>query len=188
VDPEVVQMGLGELAAGLVVHQVQGPAQEIAPRLAPQVDVLGDVHVAGQRQVLIDHLDAPVPGVLRAGEVHGLALEDQLPLAGRVQAGEGLHEGRLAGAVVAHDPQHLAPVERQADVPQSGDRAEILVNPPGLEDRRAFSHLVALAHPRPPKQVLAIAMHRAPEIFKRGGRFWLYGREAAPSLGRRATK
>ena len=54
---------------------------------------------------------------------------------GLVEAAEDLDQGRLAGAVVADQPEHLAPVQVQVDVGQGGDPAEALddvLDPEGL--------------------------------------------------------
>ena len=59
-----------------------------------------------------------------------------LALARRVEAGEDLHQGRLAGAVVADDAEHLARRDMEVHVAQRGDGAEILVDAAGLEDGR----------------------------------------------------
>src|SRR5919109_1230489 len=45
---------------------------------------------------------------------------------GLVEAADDLDEGRLAGAVVADQPEHLAAAQAQVDVGQGGDAAEAL--------------------------------------------------------------
>jgi uncharacterized coiled-coil protein SlyX len=53
------------LAHGAPVDAGQ-EAQDLGDRLAAQEDVLADVQVIGQRQVLVDRLDAALPALLRA--------------------------------------------------------------------------------------------------------------------------
>ncbi len=92
-----------------MVHDAEG--SDASGQLAAQEDVLVDAQVPGQRQVLVDHLDAERAGVGRAAEADGLAFDEDLAGARRMEAGEALHERRLAGAVVAHDAEYLAGLE-----------------------------------------------------------------------------
>src|SRR5699024_10114669 len=73
-------------------------------------------------------------------EADGAAAEVDLALvaAGRLHAGEHLHEGGLAGAVLAADPVDLALVDRERDVLQGDHAGESLGDGPHLED--GFGH------------------------------------------------
>ena len=78
VDVEVVEMGLGHLAGLFMIDDGQRP--EPSARLAAHIDVFVNGHVSGQREVLIDHLDALAAGVLGAGKMDGVTIENQLAL------------------------------------------------------------------------------------------------------------
>src|SRR4029453_16516653 len=76
-------------------------------------------------------------GVLRALEVHLLAVEEDLALVGDLGAREALDERGLARAVVADHGEHLAREELEAHPVEADDAAERLHEPAGAEDRRA---------------------------------------------------
>ena len=76
-----------------------------------------------------------VAGIARASEMDRLAVEDERALARRVEAGENLHQRRLAGAIVADDAQDLAGIDVEIHIAQRGDGAEIFVDAAGLETR-----------------------------------------------------
>ena len=61
-----------------------------------------DAHVAAQR---IEIVVAQV-----------VAVEQDAAFVGIVEAGEQLHQRRLAGAVLAHQRQHLAGIQREAEI------------------------------------------------------------------------
>jgi hypothetical protein len=72
--------------------------------------------------------------VARAGEVHALALEQDLPAGRLVHARHRLDEGRLARAVVAQQAMALARPDVEADPVQRDDRAEMLLDVLHLDD------------------------------------------------------
>src|SRR5207248_2300609 len=113
-----------------------GQAEAPTAGLAAEIDVLEDRHVPGEREVLVDHLDADRMGLTRAHEAHRLAGEDDLALAWLEQPGEDLHQGRFTGAVVADDAEHLAAGEVEIDMVERSDRAEIFGDATRLEKRR----------------------------------------------------
>ena len=78
------------------------------------------------------------------------AVEDDLALARRMEAGEDLHQRRLAGAVVADHAQHLALGEMEVDVIERGDRAEELARCCGLPKAAARDLRRQVAPRRPP--------------------------------------
>ena len=104
--------------------------------LAPQKNIFMDGHIAGQRKVLVDHLNADVPRFARALKPHIAAFKQQRAFAGRVQPGEHLHQGRFTRAVVAHHAQHLALGDLQADIAQRRDRTEKFGHAARLQDGR----------------------------------------------------
>ena len=104
---DVVDAEVGEQLRGVAVHAA-GVDHAEAARLAAEPDVLGDG--ARRQQVeLLEHggeagalrLDRVAEADLLAGELDGAGV-------GLVDAGEHLHERRLAGAVLADQAVHLA--------------------------------------------------------------------------------
>ena len=68
-DLELVEMSFA-ISRAFAVDD--GEAAELAARLAAEIDVLVDRHVPGEREILIDHLDADV-AAHRAGSRNGPA-------------------------------------------------------------------------------------------------------------------
>ena len=101
--------------------------------LAAEEHVLDDVEVVGQREVLVDDLDAERRGVGRAVDRDRLALEEDLAAVDRVDARHALDQRRLAGAVVADEGGDLAGTHREVDLVQHLHRAEALVDPAQLQ-------------------------------------------------------
>ena len=82
--------------------------------------------VVAQSEVLVDDLDtlgARVDGLV---EVLGLAVDPELAFGRREVAGDDLDQGRLAGAVVAHEAHDIAGLDREIDALQRLDGAEML--------------------------------------------------------------
>src|SRR5690606_15295437 len=88
----------------------------------------GDRQVRAERQLLVDDDDAAPLAVADAGEPARLALELDLSAVGavRVDAGEDLHQRRLAGPVLPADRVDLAPPDLQVDVLERLHRRERL--------------------------------------------------------------
>ena len=114
-------------------------AEETRVQLPAEVHVLDDVEVVGERQVLVDDLDAETGRLLGAGDGHRLPLPDQLALIDRVDPGDALDQGRLAGAVVADEGHDLAVGRAQVRATQGVDRAEALEDSLRLQQVR-FAH------------------------------------------------
>jgi len=128
-DPDVE---LVEHRPRLPVHP--RPVEERAkrpapPRLPPEEEVAGDVDRVAEREVLVDHLDPAAAGVGRRGEADLLAVDDDPAPVRRLGPGQDLGQGRLAGGVVADQPQHLPRLEPEIDPPQRLDRPEALGDP-----------------------------------------------------------
>ena len=67
--------------------------------------------------MLVDHADAAGDRIGRAGRcVTGSAVEQDLALVGRGQPVEDVHQGRLAGAVLAEQGVDLAGPDVEVDV------------------------------------------------------------------------
>ena len=115
---------LAELAdplAGLL------PVEEdrVGHRLLAEQDVLGDGQDGDQHEVLVDHADAAGDGVRRARRsVTGVAVEQDLALVRAGQPVEDVHQGGLAGAVLAEQGVDLAGPDVEVDV-VVGDDARI---------------------------------------------------------------
>ena len=118
-DPGVGVQG-GAEPAGQLPHPLLGRVP-VEPAAAPaglgaEHDVLGHGEVVDQHEVLVDHADAQLDGL--AGRVDHLRLapDQDLALVGLLQAVEHLHQGRLAGAVLAHQGVDLALGHLQVDL------------------------------------------------------------------------
>ena len=94
--------------------------------LAAEEHVGGGGEIVAERQVLVDDLDPLLARFDGLMKMHRLAADADLAVGGREIAGDDLDQGRLAGAVVAHEPQDFAGLERQIDFVQRMDGAEML--------------------------------------------------------------
>ena len=147
IDVEAVAVGeLGDPATGAADVEVGGVAG-----LAAQHDVLPHGEVVGQHEVLEDHPDAGVDGVGRRPEVALLPVDDDGALVGPVGAVEGLHQRRLAGAVLTDDGVHGAGLHRQVDAVVGDDAREALDDVAQLDgdrrrDRRRHQTCAVTAH------------------------------------------
>ena len=98
---------LGEESLGVTVH-LGGVDEAATTRLPPEVDVLGD-RALGQEVELLEHRgQAGLLGLDRVAEGNLVAVQLDRPLVSLVDAGEDLHERRLAGSVLPDDAEHLA--------------------------------------------------------------------------------
>ena len=98
---------------------VSSTTAEAGPALQRQVgerDVLGDGHVGHHGDFLRQETDAGGDRGARIGEDDLLAVDaDRAGVAG-VDAGQDLHQRRLAGAVRAEERHHLAGLDDEIDV------------------------------------------------------------------------
>jgi hypothetical protein len=103
-------------------------AEQPPGRLAPQEDVGGDVLHAGEGEVLIDHLDPALADLARrmAADIGAVEM-DGAPVR-LVDAGDDLHQGRFAGAIVADQGHHFAGIDLEIDTEQDLDRPEMLLD------------------------------------------------------------
>jgi hypothetical protein len=111
-----------------LVDEAGNQAEQPFCRLAAKEDVGGHVLLLGQGQVLVDHLDAepaPLSGVEREDV---LAVEFDRAGVGSVDAGDGLHQRRLAGAIVTDEADHFARLDREVDAMQHVDGAKALAD------------------------------------------------------------
>ena len=102
--------------------------------LPAQEDVVDDGQVGAEVELLVDDGHAVGDGLGGGGEDDGLAAQLDGPRGGALNTGEDLHEGGLAGAVLADESDHLALMDLEVDAPQGVGRAE------GLGDVTAGEH------------------------------------------------
>ena len=111
------------MPAGPVDHGA--PVDDPAPgRLLAEIDVLGHAEVGHDAQLLVHHADARRQRLARRAEMHRPAVDRHAAVVLAVQAGDDLHQGRFAGAVLAHQAVDLAPAQHEVDVAQGRDAAE----------------------------------------------------------------
>ena len=96
--------------------------------LAAEKDVGGRGEVVAEREILVDDLHALLTGLDWLVEMHWLASDADFAVSRQKVAGDDFDECRLAGAVVAHEAQHLPGVEGKIHLVQRVDRAEVLGN------------------------------------------------------------
>ena len=110
---------LAQEAARHRVHRLHvEPAEQARPlhRLAPEEEVARDRELRHQRAVLVDRLDAVADGVGGAVDRRLLAADVDLAAGDRHRAGQHLDQRRLAGAVVAEEPDDLALAHHEGHV------------------------------------------------------------------------
>ena len=121
--------------------------QGVRHRLVAQDDVLGHGQHRHEHEVLMDHADAVVDGVARSTHGHRLSVQQDLALVGTGEAVEDVHEGGLAGAVLAQERMDLAGAHVQVDVVVRDDARISLGDAAHLEsrhDHRSVGHVVHL--------------------------------------------
>ena len=116
-DAELVEDG-GRLAA----HPPAVDAAEALERLRADEDVLGDAQVGEERRLLEDDRDPRRLRLLGVVEDRLLAVEHEPARVGPVDAGEDLDERRLARAVLADEPVHLAARRARCHRPRARGR------------------------------------------------------------------
>ena len=118
--------------------------------LAVQEHVVVDGHPGHEREILEDRVDSERAGVRHGLQLHLFAVDEDLPRVRLVEAGQDLHERRLARAVVADQSEHLARADMERDVLERRDDTEALadvLDPDGVGRRngRPLGRRVALS-------------------------------------------
>ncbi|MNQ89711.1 hypothetical protein D3C85_1050260 [compost metagenome] len=103
--------------------------------VAPDQQVLDHAALTEERQVLKGAADAQAGKLGRLELRRVLALEQDLPLAGRQNAADEVEGGGLAGAIGADQAHDLARHHLQADCVHGLDAAETLGDADRLQDR-----------------------------------------------------
>ena len=138
VDCEAVAVGdLAHAPLGLA-HVEEDP---LAGRLLVEDDVLRDRHHGDEHEVLVHHADARLDRCVRRSEPHRLPLDRDLALVGVVEPVEDVHQGRLAGAVLAEQGVHLALDQVEVDVVVRDGSREALRDVAHLEHLGPRGHL-----------------------------------------------
>jgi hypothetical protein len=141
-----VDAELGHLAPRDLRHALHvQPLHRADPlaELPPHEEIAGHRHQRHQCQVLVDRADSGRRCGAGRGELHRLALDQDLAGRRLVNARQHLDQGGLAGAVVPQQGMHLAAVGFERDVGQRDDAAEALAEVADLDQGR-------VAHSAPP--------------------------------------
>ena len=152
-DAEIAHFGLGidadvepvEQSLGAAAHLVVADEAQAVQRLAANPDVLRHRHKVHQVEFLMDHRDAVSQRVERRGQADFLALEPERAGVGRVDAGDDLHQRRLAGAVLAHQRMDMAALQAERDVVERQHAGKGLAHVLDFEQIFRFRHGAALA-------------------------------------------
>jgi hypothetical protein len=113
------------------------PPAEAAQRRVVDACVLGNAQVRAERELLKDAADAELVRRRDRVMLADCALDlDATPI-GRERACEHLHERRLAGAVVADEPDALAGRDVEVDAFESAHGAEVLLDVAQLDSARS---------------------------------------------------
>ena len=132
-DVEAVALrDLGDLAAGAAA----GEEAEAACLLVAEHDVLGHGEHRDEHEVLVHHADAGGHGVARAAEGDRLVVDEDLALVRLVEPVEDVHQGGLAGAVLAEQGVDLARLDDEVDRVVGRERAEALGDRPAARVSR----------------------------------------------------
>ena len=113
VDLEAELLGRARRSAGWASFRSRKIA--VGHRLLAEEDVLGDGQDRDEHEVLVDHADPAGDGVGGPVMSTALAVEQDLALVGHGQPVEDVHQGRLAGAVLAEQGVDLARAEVEVD-------------------------------------------------------------------------
>ena len=122
-------------AIGLVAVE----EDRIGHRLLAEDDVLGDGQDRDEHEVLVDHADPAGDRVRGTGQVDLGAIEQDRALVGRGQPVEDVHQGGLAGAVLAEQRVDLARPDVEIDV-VVGDDARIPLRDAAHLERGCLDH------------------------------------------------
>src|SRR5471032_3369634 len=138
-DLQFTQQLVGALVHGCVMH---APARQ--GNFAAHEDILGHGQLRHQHQFLVDDDDAGVFRVADRLRPQRLAFPQDfaLPATVRIDAGQHLHQGRLAGAIFAAQADTFAGLHLQVDTVERADTAKL------FDDAFHFKQIVGHAHSR----------------------------------------
>ncbi|MPM51890.1 hypothetical protein SDC9_98641 [bioreactor metagenome] len=98
-----------------------------------QQDVLQRRHRRNQHKVLMHHADAQGDGLAGSGDLHRLALPDDLPLLRMVQPIENVHQGGFSRAVFSQQSMDLPRRNGEIDVIHRPQAREVLHHTPHFQ-------------------------------------------------------
>lgn len=129
-DTEVLDQGVGTYAEAVRVRDLldlpAGLGTDAVQLLAAENHVLQDREVVGEHEVLVHHADTAGDGVAGAVEGDLLPVDGDGALVRLLHAVEDLHQGRLAGAVLADQGMDRALADGDRDVLVGDDAGEAL--------------------------------------------------------------
>jgi hypothetical protein len=99
---------------------------ELETAFAAQHDVIEHGHVLDQHEVLVHHADAHLDCFLAGADLARLAIEQDLPAVGAVVSVQDAHQGRFAGAVLAHQAVDRTLGDGEVDVRVRLDSPKVL--------------------------------------------------------------
>ena len=111
------------------------PAGQQQAALGTQHQVLEHGEGVDQHEVLVDHANAVDDGVARAIHLDRPAADPYLACIGTVEPVKNAHQGRLAGAVFAHDAGDRPRLDPERHAANGMNAAKRLVDPAQLDGR-----------------------------------------------------
>ena len=130
-----------------VVKSLDETAEVARLDFTAEEDICADVEIVGEREVLVDRLDARAARLHRTCELNRLAVEDDLAVFRRVDSGDAFDKRRLARAVVAEQADHLAGRDVETHVVDGDEAAEHFREAADGEQRRTHRKAPAPARP-----------------------------------------
>src|SRR5262245_34874931 len=104
--------------------------------LLAEIEILPEVQLIDDCEILVDRLDAERASICRRAKLDRPAHKFELALGRFLVTCEDLEQGRLPGAIVADQPDHLARPNRQAHVEDDMVSAVAVRDAVEFEDRR----------------------------------------------------
>ena len=168
-----VDLEVGEDAARAVEHRPAPDHAERVHRLTAGIDVLRDAQRADEAALLIDHGDAGVGGALLVQAGDRRAVELDRAAVRLIDAGDEVHERRLAGAVLADQRVHLAAPDLERHVVDRAHAGESLDDIANGEARRIDEGARDL--PADEADAVALIASRGASRLRTSGRCWARG-------------
>ncbi len=124
------------LGDGLRLFSQPAPAHEqLRARFAANEHVLGDRHVGGEGEFLVDGDDSSALGVVRRHKGDRLAEQLDLARVRALRAGQNLEQRRLASAILAQERMDFRRPDFEMDVLEREHAGKALADARHLEDR-----------------------------------------------------
>ena len=94
----------------------------------PEDDILRNRQPRDELEMLVDHADTGVDGVLWGIHLQLLPVDENLALVGRIQSVQDFHQRTLPGTVLPKQPMNLPPLERHRHIVVGDHAGERLRN------------------------------------------------------------